>query len=185
MLTSFEIALSSARSKDEIQQYMEHHPESFEEALLVVLDNRHPFAWRAAWLLYELMEEKDKRIRRKVPQLIRLLPEMNHSLQREVLKILFRTEITEEEEGPLFNHCSAIWKNLKKQAAARYYAYRMLLIIAGRHPELLFEVKALAIPEYVETLSPGIRKSFTSLVAESERAIRRKWNKPGNFFKVG
>ena len=110
------------------------------------------------------MEENDRRVRKHVRKLTELIPQANSSLQREVLKLLLKMSIQEKQEGKLFEHCVEIWKKPKIQPGTRYYAFKTLLKISEKHPELREEVLFLAEPHYINSLSPGIARSITKLV---------------------
>lgn len=161
---SLESALTKSRSKDEMVAYMDTHPESFEEGIKMILANKQPLAWRAAWLIGDRMLENDKRLRKYKRQMMEVLTVANEGMQREVIKILYNMELNDKEEGKMFEHSVSLWKNIKIRPAVRFYAFKMLLKLADKYKELVPEVKLLASKEYIESLSPGVGRSVAKLV---------------------
>ena len=54
------------------------------------------------------MDENDERIQKRIPDLIAAVEGKKDGHQRELLKILYLMELTEEHEGLLFSICSDI-----------------------------------------------------------------------------
>lgn len=50
--------------KDEMISFMNAHSECFEEAVELALSDKQPYSWRAAFLLWSVIEENDKRIKK-------------------------------------------------------------------------------------------------------------------------
>ena len=42
--------------------FMATHPEVFEEAIQLAISDKQPYSWRAAWLLWSIMDVNDPRI---------------------------------------------------------------------------------------------------------------------------
>ena len=75
-------------------------------------------------------------------------------------------EIPPALEGTLFDSCLFAWEDVKKQPSVRYNALLILQKIAIKHPDLCRELSHLAQPQYLETLSPAIRKSVYRLLKD-------------------
>lgn len=153
--------------KEDMIKFMASHPEAFEEAIRLAVENRQSLSWRAAWLLWSCMEENDARVREHVPAIIRSLQGKSDGHQRELLKILYLMEIDEFLEGALFDHCVRLWEKVHKQASVRINALKVILKLVGKHPDLAQEIAFLTEDHYVDTLSPGV-----------QRAVRRMLKKP-------
>ncbi len=163
MSTEFERILIFTH-KEERERIMLTHPEYIDEAVELTLANRHPFSWRAAWVLNKYMEENDQRVKPYIDRLIQCLDTSFDGYQRELLKVLLRVELNEEQEGYLYTICETIWKQVNKQPAVRFYAIKHILKIAGNHPDLLQEARLLLENRYLDSLTPGVRKSLNKIL---------------------
>ena len=106
------------------------------------------------------MDENDERIQKRIPDLIAAVEGKKDGHQRELLKILYLMELTEEHEGLLFSICSDIWEKIGKNPSVRFTAFQFIIKIAKNYPELFNEIEFLMQDHYVESLSPGIRRSL-------------------------
>ncbi|MFC2136814.1 hypothetical protein ACFLTE_01430 [Bacteroidota bacterium] len=152
--------------KEEMISYMNAHPEDFEEAIELAISNKQPYSWRAAWLLWSCIEENDKRIKRHIKRIINALESKTENHQRELLKILLKMELNEEYEGFLFNLCVNIWERINKNPSVRFTAFMVIVKIAKKHPELFHEITLLTQNQYLDSLSPGIKKSISKMIKE-------------------
>ena len=146
--------------------WMDAHPEDFEEAIKLAVSNKQPYSWRAAWLLWSCMEKNDQRIQGYVKTIIDTLPVRNDNQQRELLIILHQMEINEELEGLLFNHCISIWEKVNKKPSVRLTAFKIIVKIAKKHPDLSREIIFLTQNQYLDSLSPAAYKSVTKMIKE-------------------
>lgn len=140
--------------------YMKSHPEDFEEVIRLAISDKKPYSWRAAWLLWRCMEKNDQRLHGYIKKIIDILPARNDNQQRELLLILQRMELDEEYEGNLFDICINIWKKIGKKPSIRYNAFRLMVKIAKKYPDLSNEIHILTQTPYIENLSTGIKKSI-------------------------
>lgn len=163
MPTPLETLLTSTH-KTAMVAHIGAHPELFEELIGLALSDRQPYAWRAAWALWDCMEQNDGRLQPYVGQMIALLPCVEESQQRELLMVLQRLEIAEEHQGRLFDECVRIWEALGKRPALRLNAFKVLLMLAQKQPGLANEVLALTDTYYTETLTKGVKHSLSKLL---------------------
>ncbi len=150
--------------KAELIAWLDAHPEAFEETLKLSLTNNQPYAWRASWLLWSCMKENDPRVQPYVAGIAGSLSVRNDEHQREFLIILRKMEIPEESEGLLFDVCTRVWEKTGNKPALRLNAFKMLVKIAAKHPELQQEMKFLTQPHYTGSLSPAAIKSISRLL---------------------
>jgi hypothetical protein len=150
--------------KDEMISFMKAHPEYFEEAIQLAIANKQSYSWRAAWLLWSCMEENDKRIKKYIKKIVDTLSCKNDSHQRELLKILLKMELGEEQESILLDHCMNIWESINKPPAVRVNALKFIVKIAQKHPELAKEITFLTEDQYVDSLSRGAKNSVSKLM---------------------
>ncbi len=151
-------------NKNEMIAWLETHPESFEEAILLALADKQPYSWRAGWLLWSCMEDNDPRIRPFIQGIIECLENKGDGHQRELLKILYRMDLSEEQEGYLFDLCMNIWEKIGKSPSVRHNAFRMIVKIASRYPDLSNEIALITQSHYLDSLSPGVRRAVMKMI---------------------
>ncbi len=154
--------------KTDMILYLASNPESFKEAIQLAIADKQPYSWRAAWLLWSCLEENDSRIKTHIPGFIKSLKGKKDGHQRELLKILYLMEIDDEFEGILFDHCISIWEKIDKKPSVRFNAFKLILKISRKHPELSREIGFLMQDHYTDTLSKGVRHSLTKMIAGLE-----------------
>jgi hypothetical protein len=150
--------------KEEMIRYVAKHPESFEELVQLSMVDKQPYSWRAAWLLWSCMEENDNRIKGHIRTIIGSLRGKNDGHQRELLKILYQMEIDEKSEGLVFDHCVSIWEKISKKPSVRFNAFKFIIKISRKYPELAQEIGFLVQDHYLETLSKGVRHSLMRMI---------------------
>ncbi|MGE5682948.1 MAG: hypothetical protein ACM34K_18930 [Bacillota bacterium] len=165
MTTEFESVLLSFYKPDMIA-YVNNHPEVFEEAILLAVSNKQPFSWRAAWLLSICMEENDTRFQAYTELIINSLADKTDGHQRELLKILLKMELNEDHQGLLFDFCVNLWKDIYKQPSVRSTALKIIVKITREYPDLTKEVLLITKGQYLNTLSPAIKKSVPKILKE-------------------
>jgi hypothetical protein len=158
-----QILTSSGSTKENMIFYLYSHPEDFNEAIMLAVSDTQPYAWRAAWLLWSCMEENDHRIKRYLKKIINTIKTKSDGHQRELLKILLQMELNEEYEGILFNLCSQIWEKINKNPSVRMTAFKILIKTAKKHPDLSREILFLTRDQYLDSLSPAVRKAIYKL----------------------
>lgn len=169
METPLEQVLTSLY-KDGMISYMTSHPEDFNEAMLLAVSNKQPYSWRAAWLLWSCMEENDRRIRPYIGDIIKAIPGLADGHQRELIKILLYMDIPEEFEGILFDLCMNVWEKIGSRPSVRYMAFRVIIKMASKYPDLAHEITFLTQNHYLDTLSPGIKNAVLLMVRDFEIA---------------
>ncbi|MCK9425439.1 MAG: hypothetical protein M0Q21_05300 [Ignavibacteriaceae bacterium] len=152
--------------KDGMIAYMETHPEAFEEAIELAVSEKQPYAWRAAWLLWSCMEENDQRVQKHVKEIVNSVKSKNDGHQRELLKILLQMEINKKFEGILFNLCLTVWEEVNKTPSVRMTAFKFIIKLVKKHPELSKEISLLLQERYLESLSPIVKKSISKMMKE-------------------
>lgn len=149
--------------------FLNSHQEYFEEAFELAVSDKQPFAWRAAWLLWSCLKENDARIKKHVEKIIKSIKSKKDGHQRELLKILSLTELNSKHEGLVFNLCMDLWEQLGKDPSVRYHAIKFLLKIIQKHPELKIELAFLTQEHYLESLSPGVKRSVNKMIGNTEK----------------
>jgi hypothetical protein len=152
--------------KDEMISFMKTNPEHFNEAIQLAISNKQPYAWRAAFSIWGVIEENDRQIQRHIKPIVNCIQEKEDGHQRELLKILYKMEIREKHEGQIFDICMNLWEQISKAPSVRMTAFKFMLRIAKKNPELLEEIIFLTQEHYMESLSPGVKRSIEKLVKE-------------------
>ena len=150
--------------KQEMMTWLEDNPNSFIEAVQLSMADKQPYSWRAAWLLWGCMEDNDPRIQPFIPEIIECLDTKGDGHQRELIKILYRMDLSEQHEGLLFDLCMNIWEKIGKAPSVRYNAFRMVVRIATNYPELFSDITHVTQSHYLESLSPGVRRAVQRMV---------------------
>jgi hypothetical protein len=152
--------------KNEMISFMNSHPEYFDEAIELAVSDKQPYSWRAAFVLWSVIEENDKRIQKYIKKIVNVVKEKSDGHQRELLKILLMMELDEKYEGILFDICMNVWEQIDKSPSVRVNALKMIIKIAKQHPELKKEISFLSQDHLLESLSPGARHSVRLLIKE-------------------
>ena len=163
METAFEHALTNSY-KDDMIAYLTHHSEDFDEAIELAISNKQPYSWRAAWLLWSCMDDNDPRVQGYIKRIIDSLGNKEDGHQRELIKILHRMNLDDESEGYLFDVCVSIWEKVGKNPSVRMTAFKFIVKIAQRHPDLSLEIALLTQNQYLETLSPAVKKAISKMI---------------------
>ncbi len=169
METSLERILARSH-KAEMTAHMANHPDDFDELVRLALSNKQPYSWKAAWLLSNCAHTHDVRINECIPEIIESLRTAPDGQKRGLLNILYKQVIDESQEGEVFDCCIDIWSKVHKIPSVRWSAIRLALKISGKYPELYEEISVLTQEEYLETLSPGIKRSITKSLINFEKA---------------
>lgn len=143
--------------KPDADRFMKEHPEYFSEVLKMSLTNDPPMCWRAAWLIHSAMTKNDERVRDYVPHILNVLPEKEDGHQRELMKIMSMLRLSDDQEGKLYDISVTIWESLGKAPSVRYLAFQHMEKMMLRYPELIHEIEAVTQPQYINTLSKGVK----------------------------
>jgi len=149
-------------NKENLILQIKKHPEDFEKLIELAISNSD-FSWRATWLLWSCMEENDIRIKKFTNKFVEILPNRDGNQQREIIIILEKMQLQEQEEGRLFDTCILIWENTKNTPSLRYHAFKMILKIVEKYNDLQKEISFLIEPQYTETLSPGVQQTILKM----------------------
>lgn len=153
--------------KDEMISFLKSNPEYFDETLQLAISDKQPYSWRAAFSLWGSIEENDLRIQKHIKSIVNCIPGKKDGHQRELLKILYKMEISEKYEGRIFDICMNLWEQINKNPSVRMTAFKFIWKISKKHPELSEEINLITQEHYLESLSPGIKRSIEKMVREA------------------
>ncbi len=147
---------------DQMIDYVRKHSQLFPELITTSLCLSNKQAWRCAMLIGHMIKKNDIRLHQYMDQYIDCLTQIkkHDGHQRQLLIILDKMELSEIQEGKLFDGCMSIWEDVKKIPSTRVRAFWMLLKLAKKYPELKAELLHFTTDYYTRTLSPGIKVSF-------------------------
>ncbi|MDQ8205386.1 hypothetical protein [Pelagicoccus sp. SDUM812003] len=160
MSTALEDILVNAYSI-EMEAYLKAHPEDFPEAIELALGDRERYSWRAAWLMGNCMEVDDERVRGSVDRIVAAMPGKPDGHWRELMKIVSKMRLNDEQEGRLFEMAMQQWQDPEKQSSVRWKAFQFIAAMVDKYPELAAEVRLVLRPELIDQLSPGVRRSVS------------------------
>lgn len=164
-MDSIETVLASRFSKEKFLSFLASNPDKVEETFQLAFQSEAPVSWRAAWVLNHAMEKNDARIKAHESQIIEILSTKEDGHQRELLKLLEKIDIHEDLEGVLFDKCVSIWEAVEKSPSVRVVAFRVLANVAVKYPEMKNEIEFLVQDHYLDSLSPGIKRSLQKVYA--------------------
>ncbi|NJB82450.1 hypothetical protein [Wenyingzhuangia aestuarii] len=150
--------------KDFLIQTFKEQAEVHAAAIQVALSNKQPHAWRATWILTHCTKKDDDRIHPYIDEFIKAIDQKKDGHQREILKILDKMSLDEEQEGRLFDICMNLWENIAKAPALRYMAFKQIHKTYQKYPELNGELEFISQEHYLESLSPGIKKIIHRII---------------------
>ena len=140
-------------------------PNWFYKLISASMDLKHPKAWRAAMIIGHIMKKNDPRATPHINDFIDCLPHLTHDgHQRQVLIILDKLTLNEDQNGHLFNHCLSIWEQVNKIPSTRIRAFQAMIKMTKQFPELKDELKLFTTDYYSQTLSEGIKVTFDRIV---------------------
>ena len=150
--------------KEEIVTLVKSDESYILQLLELALTDRSQDGWRASWVLANVFDRNDQRVVERLDEIIALIPKLPYSHQREFLRIIQLMELTEEQDGVVFALAVGLWEDLGKQGSVRYNAFKCILKIADKHPELKNEIHLWSAPCYLDSLSKGIRHSIVKML---------------------
>jgi len=168
MEDSIEHILGGRFSKDKFISYIQNNLSEFNKTLEISISDLKPQAWRAAWVIHHCMSSNDIRIQPYIGKFINYIDHTGDGHQRELLKILSKMKIDEDQEGYLFDKCTTIWEDVSKSPSVRIIAFRFMVQVAENYPELKNEMGFFCQDHYIDELSPGIKNSLQKLIKSAK-----------------
>jgi len=150
--------------KENMISYLKKNPLCFEEAVELSVSDNQPYAWRAAWLLWSCIETNDPKIVRHVDKILNCISKKQDGHQRELIKILLEMELSDRQEGILFDICVSLWEQIGKKPSVRFTAFKFINKLVKKYPDLRNELLMLTQSHYLDSLSPGVNRSITKMI---------------------
>ena len=152
--------------KDEMISFLNSNPDLVEEAVELAVSDKQPYSWRAAWLLWGCLDKNDKRVKNYIDKIVGGIKGKKDGHQRELIKILLLMDLKKKHEGILFDLCMDIWEQINRDPSVRITALKFLIKIMKKYPELAEEFTFITQEQFLESLSPGAKKSVSKMIVE-------------------
>ena len=156
--------LTTSFHKEEMIAFIQSNSDNYLNAIQLIISDEEPQAWRCAWLVGHCMVVNDKNIIPLIDTIIHSIQSKEDGHQRELIKILMKMKLSDEQEGRLFDSSMTIWETISKSSSVRITAFKFLIATVKKHPELKSEIDFLTQVHYTESLSKGIKNSFQKLI---------------------
>ena len=165
-LTDLKSTLLGRFNKEKFIRTVQSDPGRYQELLRFSLSDEIPLGWRAAWILRHVLDPEEPQLLSMLPTVIKHIGSYDESKQREWLKILSKLNIQEDLEGHLYNTCVEVWLNVRNHSALRISAMQCIVRVIRKYPELKEELLHITQSEFLDPLTPGIRRTFNKLVSD-------------------
>ncbi len=144
---------------EEVVSKANNNPEIFKFYAQHLIENTTT-SWRAAWVINHATWKNDNRIAPYISGIINSIEGKKDGHQRELLKIVAKQPLSEDQEGEFFDVCMNLWQDVNKQPAVRYYCMIFIHKTSNKYPEIENELEYLLGDYYLKTLSSGIKRSL-------------------------
>jgi len=149
--------------REALMTYLLENANLADACIVWAVESTDAKGWRAAWLLYHYTKKRQAFLQPHIQAFLDAIPLKKEGHQRELLKLLEPLKLNDFQEGQLFDICMTIWEKISHSPSVRITAFRILLQIAKRYPELKTELLLFMGEDYTSTLSSGILQSFERL----------------------
>ena len=124
-------------------------------------------SWIHAWQINHTKKTELIKIQNQVDKIISAIDGKNDSHQRELLKVLLKLNLTDDQLSLLWDICLRVWLDIQKQSSVRISAYKILVNAAKKFKPLSDELVRLTEEKHITSLSNGIRNStYKNLLSE-------------------
>jgi len=137
--------------------------------LELVIHEKDPLAWRAAWVLDGSDEFKPGLARKHISKIVKALPALESlGSLRFLLRMLSRYEIPEEEQGLLIDLCFSYLVSELYPVAVKAHAMQIIYMHVLIYPELKDELIAV-IEDQIANNSVGFKSRGRRLIKQMEK----------------
>jgi hypothetical protein len=144
---AIDIVINAAGDNEEIISYISK----------LVINGPEPIPMRASWALEGIDLKFPHRVNPFIKSLIKSIRTCKHSgTRRNILKLLTRKTIPEDQQGHLINYCFEWLVDKAEPVAVKVYAMQIIMNHSKEYPELKQELKEILEEQY-ELSSPGFK----------------------------
>lgn len=149
--------------KKDMISYIKSNPEYFKSLIKLAMSD-DDVSWRASWFLWSCADENDHRIQPYIDEIIRDIQTKEEGHQRELLILLQKMELSENQISELFDFSMKLYVNIHNKPSIRLTALKLMTKISKPYPELKNEINFLIEPQFLETFPPASKKSVQKII---------------------
>lgn len=116
-------------------------------------------SWIHAWQINHAKKTELNKLEGQIKKIISAIDGKKDGHQRELLKVLLKLNLTDDQLSLLWDICLRIWLDIQKQSSVRISAYKILVNTAKKYKPLSDELIRLTEDKHVSSLSNGIKNS--------------------------
>ena len=116
-------------------------------------------SWIHAWQINHAKKTELNKLEGQIKKIISAIDGKKDGHQRELLKVLLKLNLTDDQLSLLWDICLRIWLDIQKQSSVRISAYKILVTTAKKYKPLSDELIRLTEDKHVSSLSNGIKNS--------------------------
>ncbi len=148
------------------------NPEYYKLLIELAFYDTDSKSWRAAYLVDKINDIHPELLQPFLSEMIdQVQIEKSSGKKRHFLKLISLNDLTEEQQGFLFDFCIETLKSGKEPAAVRVHAMQVLQNIAVKEPELIPEILLIIEDEMENHSTAGIISRGRKLVANLKKAL--------------
>ncbi|MEJ5266828.1 MAG: hypothetical protein WHW07_03355 [Bacteroidales bacterium] len=136
----------------------------------------NPDSWRAVWILNLYLDRygEQKIISQYSDAFIEnLQKKIKDGHIREIIKLLTKIKLSEEQESEVFDYCYSQLSNNKIQASVRAVCFQFILNTSKKYPEITEEIEYI-FNDIKNYLSRGIRSSIQNKIVKTKLLNNKK-----------
>ena len=173
-LESLLVLESSRRNTDMVADIILKKPEFFSELVTILLKNENPASWKAAWVMDVVSEHQPELLDPHLEKIIEHLESFaNDGSKREVLRMLSRSQIPENQVGHVITLCFDWLTTTKESVAVKMFSMEILYQISRQEPDIKMEL-ADTIEMRMPEESPGFQSHGKKLLKKLYRELKEK-----------
>ena len=131
---------------------------NIEEQLIHALENNKE-SWKYAWQINHASKAELQKLQSHINKIIVSIEGKKDGHQRELIKVLLKLKLSDDQLSQLWDICLHIWLDMKKQSSVRISAFNILVNTAKKFKPLSEELLRLTEEKHVSSLSEGIKNS--------------------------
>ena len=136
----------------------------------LILEEKDPISWRAAWVLDGCDELHPGLVEDRIPGIVQRLPDLESTgALRSLLRMLCRYGIPEEQQGLLIDLCFGYMVSELYPVAVKVHAMQVIYQHTLLYPELKEELQTV-IEDQLENNSVGFRSRGRRILRQLEKS---------------
>jgi hypothetical protein len=136
-----------------------HFNDLFELAL-----NTEKLSARSAYMLSHMVHFTKEKVQNNIDKIIEAINGKPDGQQRDLIRTLQQLDLDEDQIGEAYHLCSELWMETLKTPSVRYLAFLFMFNVVKVYPDLKDDFHLMANHLYMESLSPGIKRSLITKI---------------------